>query len=68
MIIALLIFALTAAFTAAATVIVMGFSFWIALIAYPLAGFVALLLGAALVACGKMQHATEHQHNDPLHA
>ncbi|MBU2937574.1 MULTISPECIES: hypothetical protein [Pacificibacter] len=50
MIIALLFFALASAFTAAATVSLMGFSFWIALVTYPLAGALALLFGAALVA------------------
>lgn len=69
MIIALLFFALASAFTAAATVSLMGFSFWIALAAYPFAGTLALLLGAALVALYKTTvFRPAHRHDGPVHA
>lgn len=70
MIIALLFFALASAFTAAATVSLMGFSFWIALVTYPLAGTLALLLSAALVAFYKSRslRPVVYEHNEQAHA
>jgi membrane protein implicated in regulation of membrane protease activity len=68
MIVALLFFALVSAFTAAASVMLMGFSFWIALISYPLAGMTALLLGATLIAFGKTLSRTPQNHRKPAHA
>lgn len=68
MIVALLFFALVSAFTAAATVMLMGFSFWVALLTYPLAGMAALLLGATLIAFGKTISSPSHDQNQPVHA
>jgi membrane protein implicated in regulation of membrane protease activity len=62
MIVALLFFALVSAFTAAASVMLMGFSFWIALISYPLAGM------TALIAFGKTLSRTPQNHRKPAHA
>ncbi|MEM5477978.1 hypothetical protein [Pacificibacter sp. AS14] len=69
MIIALLFFALTSAFAAAAIVSLMGFSFWIALAAYPLVGTLALLVGAILVAAHKTtQIQPVEEYREPAHA
>ena len=69
MIIALLFFALASAFTAAAVVSLMGFSFWIALATYPFAGILALLLGATLVALYKtMALRATQDRQAPAHA
>ncbi|MFT6169354.1 MAG: hypothetical protein ACJAR9_001472 [Celeribacter sp.] len=68
MIIALLFFALISAFAAATTVMVMGFSFWVAMIAYPVAGIAALTLGATLIAFGRTLFTSPQQHCKPAHA
>lgn len=68
MIIALLFFALASAFCAATAVMLAGFSFWVALAIYPLAGISALFLGAALVALCKTTMSRSQDHHEPAHA
>lgn len=68
MIVALLFFALVSAFTAAASAMIIGYSFWVALAVYPVAGIAALLIGAALIAFGKTTFTARQEQTDPAHA
>ena len=68
MVLALLTFAFISGLSAAATMIALGFSIWLALVVYSISGACILIVSALIVASRTPLYAPQNQHTFAVHS